>query len=77
MTIKWNFLPECLLVCLMPSGKRNLITAKAMGLLFLLYDTTLSRDVPLCIPEYVQWKQHGLTFVLLCVPFLYAGVDLR
>ena len=74
-----DFLPECMLVCLMPSGlgKRNSITAKAMGLVFLLYDITLSRDVPLYIPEYIQWKQHGLTFVLLCVPFLYAGVDLR
>ena len=80
--IQWNFLlpaylpasqPASQPACLMPSGKRNSITAKAMGLLiFSLFDVALSRDVPFGIPQYVQCMHHGLTFVLLCVPFLFA-----
>ena len=56
----------------MASGKRNLITTKAMGLIFSLSDIASSRDVPFGIPQYVQCMHHGLTFVLLCVPFLFA-----
>ena len=56
----------------MPSGKRNLITAKAMGLNFSLFDVALSRDVPFGILQYIQCTHHGLTFVLLCVPSLFA-----
>ena len=62
----------------MPSGKCNLITAKAMGLIFSLFNVTSSRDVPFGIPQYVQCTHHGLTFVFFCVPFLFAesqGVD--
>ena len=56
----------------MPSGKRNSITAKAMGLIFSLFDVASSQDMPFGIPKYVQCTHHGLTFVLLCVPFLFA-----
>jgi len=56
----------------MPSDKHNLITAKAMGLIFLLFNVTLSLDVPFGIPQYVQYILHGLTSVLLCVPFIFA-----
>ena len=56
----------------MSSGKRNPITAKAMGLMFSLFDVASSRDVPFDIPQYIQCMHHGLNFVLLCVPFLFA-----
>ena len=57
---------------LKPSGKRNSIMAKAMGLIFSLFNVALSQDVPFGTPQYVQCTHHGLTFVLLCVPFLFA-----
>ena len=56
----------------MPLGKCNSITAKAMGLIFSLFDVASSRDMPFGIPQYVQCTHHGLTFVLLCVPFIFA-----
>ena len=57
----------------MPSDKRNLITAKAtMGLIFSLFDVALAREVPFGIPQYIQSILHGLTSVLLCVPFIFA-----
>ena len=60
----------------MPSDKRNLITAKATGLIFSLSDIASAREVPFGIPQYVQCILHGLTSVLLCVPFIFASVDL-
>ena len=57
---------------LMPSGKHNVITAKAMGLIFSLFDIASSQDVPFGILQYVQCMHHRLTFVFLCVPFLFA-----
>ena len=60
--IQWNFL---LTNCLIPSGKCNLITAKAMGMIFSLFDVASSRDVPFGILQYIQCTHHGLTFVLL------------
>ena len=57
---------------LLTNLKRNLITAKAMGLILSLFDVALSRDMPFGILLYVQCMLHGLTFVLLCVPFLFA-----
>ena len=38
----------------MPSDKCNLITAKAMGLIFSLFDFVSAREVPFGIPQYVQ-----------------------
>jgi len=52
----------------MPSEKRNSITEKAMGLIFLL---ALSLDVPFGTPQYMQYILHGLTRALLCVPFIF------
>ena len=48
----------------MPSDKRTSIAAKVPG------DVVSSLDVPFGIPQYVKCMHHGLTFVLLCVPFL-------
>ena len=56
----------------MPSDKRNSITAKAKGLIFSLFDVALARQVPFGILQYVQRILHGLTSVLLCVPFIFA-----
>ena len=56
----------------MHSCKRNSKMAKAMDLIFSLFDYASSQDVPFGIPQYVQCMHHGLTFVLLCVPFLFA-----
>ena len=59
----------------MPSGKRNLITAKATGLIYSLFDVALARKVPFGILQYVECILHGLTSVLLCVPFIFADSE--
>ena len=59
----------------MPSDKCNSITAKATGLIFSLFDVALARQVPFGIPQYVQCILHGLTSVLLCVPFIFADSE--
>ena len=56
----------------MPSDKRNSIMAKAMGLMFSMFNVTCSREVPYGIPQYVQCILHGLSNVLLCVPYTLA-----
>ena len=56
----------------MPSDKCNSITAKATCLIFSLFDVASAREVLLGIPQYVQCILHGLTSVLLCVPFIFA-----
>ena len=59
----------------MPSDKRNSITAKATGLIFSLFDVTSARQVPFGILQYVQCILHGLTSVLLCVPFIFTDSE--
>ena len=59
----------------MASDKRNSIMAKAMGLIFSLFDVTSAQQVPFGIPQYVQCILHGLTSVLLCVPFIFANSE--
>ena len=59
----------------MPSDKCNSVTAKATGLIFLLFDVALAREVPFGIPQYVQCILHGLPSVLLCVPFIFADSE--
>ena len=49
----------------MPSDKYNLVMAKAMGLIFLLFDVASARQVPFGLPQYVQCILHGLPSVLL------------
>ena len=56
----------------MPSDKRNSITAKGTGLISALFDMASVGYVPFGIPQYVQCILHGLTSVLLCVPFIFA-----
>ena len=55
----------------MSLDNRNLITAKAMGLIFSLFNVASAGHVPFGIPQYVQCILHGLTTVLLCVPFIF------
>ena len=59
----------------MLSDKRNSITAKGTGLIFSLFDVTSAREVPFGIPQYLQCILHGLTSVLLCVPFIFADSE--
>ena len=59
----------------MPSDKRNLITAKAMGLIFSLFDVSSAGQVPFGIPQYVQCILHGLKSIFLCVPFIFADSE--
>ena len=59
----------------MPSDKHNSITAKATGVMFSLFDVALDRQVPFGIPQYIQCILHGLTRVLLCVPFIFADSE--
>ena len=42
----------------MPSDKHNSIMAKAMGLIFSLFDITSAREVPFGIPQYIQCVLH-------------------
>ena len=56
----------------MPSDKHNSITAKAINLTFSLFDDASAQQVPFGIPQNVQYILHGLTSVLLCVPFIFA-----
>ena len=57
----------------MPSDKRNLITDKAIGLIFSLFDVASAQEVPFDMPQFIQCILHGLTSVLLCVPFIFSG----
>ena len=41
-------------------------------LIFSLFDVASSQDVPFHQPQYVQCMYYGPTFVLLCVPVLFA-----
>jgi len=54
----------------MPSDKCNSITAKPMGLIFLLFDITSSLDVPFEALMFIKCTLYGLTSALLCVPFI-------
>ena len=56
----------------MPSAKHNSTMGKATGLIFSLFNVASSQDVPFHQPQYIQCTYHGLTFVLLCVPVLFA-----
>ena len=60
---------------LMPSDKRNSITAKATGLIFSLFDVASARQVPFGIPQYIQCILHGLNSVPLCIPFIFADSE--
>jgi len=42
---------------------------------FLLFDVISAHEVPFCIPQYVQCILHGLTSILLCVPFIFADSE--
>ena len=48
----------------MLSDKCNLITAKAMGLVFSLFDMASTDHMAFGIPQYVQCILHGLNSVL-------------
>jgi len=53
------------------SDQRNSTMAKAMGLIFSLFDVASTRELPFGIPQYICIL-HGLTNALLCVPFIFA-----
>jgi len=59
----------------MPSDKRNSITAKAMGLIFLLFDVASSLGVPFGTPQYVQYILHGPSFVSHSSSLTTKGAD--
>ena len=59
----------------MSSDKRYSRTAKTTDLIFSLFGVTSTRQVPFGIPQYVQYILHGLTSLLLCVPFIFADSE--
>ena len=65
------------LTALMPSDKCNSIMAKATGLIFSLFGITSAWEYLFGILQYVQCILHGLTSVLLCVPFIFANSEYR
>jgi len=56
----------------MPSDSRNSTMAKAMDLIFSLFDVASAREVPFAMLLYMQCILHGLTMALFCVPFILA-----
>ena len=56
----------------MHPAKHNSTMDKGTGLIFSLFDVTSSRDARFRQPQYVQYMHHGLAFVFLCVPVLFA-----
>jgi len=54
----------------MPLDKHNSITANTTTLIFSLFYVASAQDVPFGILQYAQFILHGLTSVLLCVPFI-------
>jgi len=54
-----------------PSDSRNSTMAKAIGLIFSLFDVASAREVPFAIPLYIQCVLYGLSMALLCVPFIF------
>jgi len=55
----------------MPSDKRNLIMARAIGLIISLISVALSQDVPFCQPQQLQCLNHGSTKGYLCFPLFF------
>ena len=55
---------------LMPSDKRNSITAKAMGLISSLFNVASSRDMPFHQPLQLQCLHHRSTKAYLCSLFV-------
>ena len=49
--------------------------AKATGLIFSLFNIAWYREVPFGIPQYIQCILHGLTGVLLSVPFIFTDSE--
>jgi len=56
----------------MPLDKHNSMAANTTSLIFSLLDIGSGQDVPFGTPQYIQCILHGLTSVLLCVPFIIA-----
>ena len=56
------------------SDKYNSVTAKATGLIFhcSMFNVASAWEVPFGVPQYIQCILHGLTNLLLCVPFIFA-----
>ena len=46
-----------------------------MDLIFSLFDIVLAGHVPFGRPQYIQRILHGLTSVLLCIPFIFADSE--
>ena len=59
----------------MLSDKRNSIMAKVTGFIYSLFDVASARQVPFGIPQYVQCILHGVSSILLCVPFIFADSE--
>ena len=60
----------------MSLDKRNSIMVNAAGLIFFsLFDVASAQEVPFGILQYAQCILHGLTSVLLCVPFIFADSE--
>jgi len=63
----------------MPSDKHNLTMTIATGLISLLINVTLSRDVPLCQPQQLLMVYQSLTLFSFVLHFLlpyHVGDDL-
>ena len=77
-TLLWlcYYLTDWLTIWLMPSDKRNSMTAKAMGLIYSLSNIALSRDVSFRQPLQFHCSHHGSTKAYLC-SWLLSPLPLR
>jgi len=67
-----EFSTDCLPASQILSDLHNLTMAKAMGLIFSLFDIASAQEMPFVMSLYIQCILHGLTRVILCVPFIFA-----
>jgi len=69
-----NCLLACLPACLMPSDQHNSTMARAIRLIFSLFNVVSAQKVPFGILQYVQYF-HVLTSALFCVLFIFADSE--
>ena len=55
----------------MPSGQHSSITTKVMGLIFALFNVTLSQGVPFCQLQQLQHLHHEKAYLCSTLCFIY------
>ena len=75
MEFSTDCLPACLTDCFQTSA--TWYRQRLWTWFFSLFDVASAWEVLFGMLQYIQYILHGLTSVLLCVPFIFAGVNLE